>query len=122
MNENTDKKITIKDRFIAMMLIVPLNFLILEDFYNDKEYIILLLMVFIQLCVYLCIHFTLKNKISLKDLLYSKALAIPFTVVLEAMFYSAYLNNVLGAVLGIFLLLIVDNSLSMYDGKSEYLL
>ena len=105
MNENTDNKITIKDRLIAMMLIVPLNFLILRLFYNDKEYLFLLLVISIQLCVYLCVHFFFKDKISLKDLLYSKALAIPCTVALEFLFFSAYFNNVLGATLLILLLL-----------------
>ena len=105
MSENIDKKITIKDRLIAMMLIVPINFLILRLFYNNEEYLILLLMVFIQLCVYFCVHFFFKDKISLKDLLYSKALAIPCTVALEFLFFSAYFNNVLGATLLILLLL-----------------
>ena len=69
------QKKTIRDRLIMLtfsIIVIWFNFIFLKESYNDKEYLFLLLMVFIQLCVYLCIHFTCKDKIASKDLLYSK--------------------------------------------------
>ena len=107
-DEKKQKRDIIVFLWFSIITAIISNFQILfflDELGSDKQYFVLLLMVFVQLGVFLYVHFALKNKAAFIELSSAQGFSIASTFVLGLLFYLAYLDNILGATLLILLFL-----------------
>ena len=94
MNENTNKKASLSDKIIITITLIAINIILFKHLYVEKNYILLLLIIFVQFCAHYYTGVLLKGKENTLDMFSYKMGAAGLTLLLEFLLFVAYFSNV----------------------------
>ena len=95
MNENTNKKASLSDKIIITVTLIAINIILFKHLYTEKNYTLLLLIIFVQFCAHYYTGVLLKGKENTLDVFSYKMGAAGLTLLLEFLLFVAYFSNAL---------------------------
>ena len=94
MSENTNKKASLSDKIIITITLIAINIILFKHLYVEKNYTLLLLIIFVQFCAHYYTGVLLKGKENTLDMFSYKMGAAGLTLLLEFLLFVVYFSNV----------------------------